>query len=196
MVTLKEIFDLDYPVPENVVTRVLGLAREIHVPKRTCLIEQGKSADSIYFIIDGMFRCVHTRGGIEETFLFATSGDPFTSIHSMAHGEPSQFSWEALVDSRLLALSYSDFEVLLHEEPDLNFWWSRALLDELYVLERRYVWLGNESAAQRYETLVRTRPEIISRVPVKYIAQYLHISPATLSRIRASLVRKPKKGAD
>jgi hypothetical protein len=89
-----------------------------------------------------------------------------------------------------LALKFSDFEKLLAEEPEIHCWWSKALLDELYVLERRYVWIGNDSAAQRYETLVRTRPDVINRVPVKYIAQYLHISPATLSRIRASLVGK------
>lgn len=190
MITLKEIFELDYPVSERVVNRVMDMTREITVAKRTCLIEQGKSTDSIYFIIDGLFRCVHERGGEEETFLFATSGDPFTSIHSMSRGEPSQFSWQALDDSRLLALKFSDFEQLLHEEPELHWWWSRALLDELYVLERRYVWIGNNSASERYESLMRTRPEIISRVPVKYIAQYLHINSATLSRIRSSFGRK------
>ena len=188
MVTLKDIFDVDYPVSEAVVKRVMGLVREMNVSKRTFIIEQGQPTDSLFFIIDGLVRCVHTRGGEEETFLFATSGDPFTSIHSMSRGEPSQFSWQALDDTRLLALKFSDFEKLLAEEPEIHCWWSKALLDELYVLERRYVWIGNDSAAQRYETLVRTRPDVINRVPVKYIAQYLHISPATLSRIRASLV--------
>ena len=168
----------------------MELVREMNVSKRTFIIEQGQPTDSLFFIIDGLVRCVHTRGGEEETFLFATSGDPFTSIHSMSRGEPSQFSWQALDDTRLLALKFSDFEKLLAEEPEIHCWWSKALLDELYVLERRYVWIGNDSAAQRYETLVRTRPDVINRVPVKYIAQYLHISPATLSRIRASLVGK------
>ena len=146
MVTLKDIFDVDYPVSEAVVKRVMGLVREMNVSKRTFIIEQGQPTDSLFFIIDGLVRCVHTRGGEEETFLFATSGDPFTSIHSMSRGEPSQFSWQALDDTRLLALKFSDFEKLLAEEPEIHCWWSKALLDELYVLERRYVWIGNDSA--------------------------------------------------
>lgn len=193
MVTIKEIIDFDYHVPEALVRQVIDKMEVVTVSKKTCLIEQGQITDSLFFIIDGLFRCMHRRGDEEETFLFAKSGDMFTAMHSMALGEPSQFSWQALDDSRLMVLKFVDFESLLRKEPELLWWWSRALIGELYALERRYVWIGNNSASKRYETLVRTRPEIISRVPVKYIAQYLHISPSTLSRIRASFGRKDVK---
>ena len=41
------------------------------------------------------------------------------------------------------------------------------------------------SSRERYEMLCTLRPEVIKRVPLKYIASYLGIALETLSRIRA-----------
>lgn len=188
--TLSEILGIDYPVSEATVSKLLAVAERVEVRKKQFIIEQGKRAGGMFFILDGLFRGVHYRDGQEETLLFATDGDPFTAIHSLARDEPAPFSWQALECSHVLAIGIADFRRLLDSEQDLLCWWSRALLDELYVLERRYVWIGNTDASQRYETLLKIRPEIINRIPVKYIAQYLNIKPETLSRIRAKFAKQ------
>ena len=41
------------------------------------------------------------------------------------------------------------------------------------------------SARERYETLCKMKPEVIERVPLKYIASYLEMAVETLSRVRA-----------
>ena len=42
-------------------------------------------------------------------------------------------------------------------------------------------------AREQYETLLRTRPDLFQRVPLKHIASFLQITPQSLSRIRASV---------
>lgn len=187
---LSEILNIDYPVTQSTVNKLLSVASRLTIKKKEYVIEQGKRTDSLFFITDGLFRGVHVRDDHEDTILFAVTGDPFTSLHSMAHDEPAEIAWQALDKSEILAIRYTDFNRLLETEDDLLRWWSRALLDQVYVLERRYVWIGSNDAASRYESLVKTRPEITTRVPVKYIAQYLNVKPETLSRIRARLARK------
>lgn len=86
---------------------------------------------------------------------------------------------------RLLAVEIADFRRLLDACPDLERWWSAILLEQVYALERRYVWLSTSSAAERYHTFMQIRRGIVGRIPIKYIAQYLSIAPETLSRIRA-----------
>ncbi len=43
--------------------------------------------------------CAMLPTGVEDTLLFGTSGDVFTSLHSYYNGEPSIFSLIAVVDS-------------------------------------------------------------------------------------------------
>jgi hypothetical protein len=42
-----------------------------------------------------------------------------------------------------------------------------------------------DTPQQRYEDLLKNKPEIIRRVPLQYIASYLGITQVSLSRIRA-----------
>ena len=45
------------------------------------------------------------------------------------------------------------------------------------------------NAEERYRALVRQQPELIHRVPLKYIASYLGITQVSLSRIRGTALR-------
>jgi len=56
--------------------------------------------------------------------------------------------------------------------------------------KQRALSLINESAEERYETLINSRPEIFQRAPLKYIASYLGITDTSLSRIRRELAHK------
>lgn len=187
--TLTEILNVDYPVTEQTIAKLMEVATVRVLAKKEYIIEQGKRTDSLFFLTDGLLRAVHVRDGVEDTLMFAVSGDPFTSLHSMAHSEPAAIAWQALDKSEVLAVKFSDFMTLLDENADLTKWLTRALLDQIYVLERRYVWIGSTDATSRYEALVKTRPEIVARVPIKYLAQYLHVQPETLSRIRSRQLR-------
>jgi CRP-like cAMP-binding protein len=44
-----------------------------------------------------------------------------------------------------------------------------------------------QTAEERYKQLLTESPEIIQRVPLKYIASYLGITQVSLSRIRAQI---------
>ncbi len=43
-----------------------------------------------------------------------------------------------------------------------------------------------ENAAERYERLLREKPEIILRAPMVHIASFLQMTPETLSRVRGA----------
>lgn len=131
---LSEILNIDYPVSQSTVDKLLAVASRLTIKKKEYVIEQGKRTDSLFFITDGLFRGVHVRDGQEDTILFAVTGDPFTSLHSMAHDEPAQIAWQALDKSEILAIKYADFNRLLETEDDLLRWWSRALLDQVTAL--------------------------------------------------------------
>ena len=48
-----------------------------------------------------------------------------------------------------------------------------------------------ENAAERYDRLLREKPEIILRAPMVHIASFLQMTPETLSRVRAAALSHP-----
>ncbi|ELR80286.1 cAMP-binding protein [Elizabethkingia anophelis R26] len=61
----------------------------------------------------------------------------------------------------------------------------RILNEQAYV-ERadREFSLLTKSPQERYENLFKQNPEVIKRIPLKYIASYIGVTPQALSRIR------------
>ena len=81
-------------------------------------------------------------------------------------------------------LSFQDLQRMCDMSPK----WDRLVR---YMAEYSYNEQQNRiyslialTAQERYEQLTQTRPELIQRVPQYIIANYLGMSPETLSRIR------------
>ena len=182
---LFEVLLQNYPVDAADAEAMAALSETIHVRKKDFLIKQGSKSNHIYFITGGLFRFLCEINGNEDTIGFGIAGDPFVSVHSLAHDEPSAFSLQAIENSSVVAVRLDDFRCMLATHSSLMQWWCAVLLEQIYALERRYVWLASNDASERYAALLRVRAEIINRIPIKYIAQYLNITPETLSRIRS-----------
>ncbi|HTI91746.1 MAG TPA: hypothetical protein VL727_14230, partial [Puia sp.] len=69
----------------------------------------------------------------------------------------------------------------------------RLLISELFVKkDSRYFDQLNKNTRERFLEYIRTHPQMMQRVPQKYIASYLNIKPETFSRLKHLI--KLKKG--
>jgi hypothetical protein len=57
-------------------------------------------------------------------------------------------------------------------------------------LKIRMLSMITETAEQRYDTMLKTNPEIFQQAPLKHIASYLGITDTSLSRIRKEYTKK------
>ncbi len=57
-----------------------AVSEVIHVRKKEFLVKQGSKSSHIYFITDGLFRCLCETNGNEDTFCFGVAGHPFLSV--------------------------------------------------------------------------------------------------------------------
>ena len=80
--------------------------------------------------------------------------------------------------------------MLFHSIYEFREFGRMILVKGFISFKQRTLSLINESAEQRYETLITARPEIFQRAPLKYIASYLGITDSSLSRIRRELAHK------
>jgi CRP-like cAMP-binding protein len=152
--------------------------------KGECLYKPGEVATETGFIVKGVFRVYYLVDGKESTRFLGCENIFITSTPSFTNQTPSIEYVEALENSELLMLSYQNLQKMFDISPK----WDkvmRHLMEYSYNEQQKHIYsLIALSAQQRYEQLVKTRPDLIQRVPQYIIANYLGISPETISRIR------------
>ena len=112
--------------------------------------------------------------------------DVIVSVESFFSQTPSYENIETIENSHLYYIDYTELQYLFNNCLEFNFV-GRVLTEKYYKLsEQRLYSLRMQKAADRYDFILNHFPQIILRVPSKYIASYLGITEETLSRIRAS----------
>src|SRR5688500_19133597 len=98
----------------------------------------------------------------------------------------AQFFVEALDDSLLYRISKTDLEKLYQRQPEYSEFGRKFAEEALTMLMQRTLSLHTKSAEERYAELLQI-PDLIQRVPLKYLATYLGITDTSLSRIRKKI---------
>lgn len=189
---LAKSFRKIYHIEDATLERLQALLSHKTFVKGERIITQGCVSNHLFIIEKGIVRCFYENldEATETTLLFGIESNLFTSLASVVYGQPSQTSYEALSDVTVLSISFDDFWKLCDECPDLMRWQSHYQLYQLYTLEKRATLTGIGDAYTRYMQYIKMRgKETISKIPLKYISQYLNISQETLSRIRNRIAR-------
>lgn len=160
------------------------ILKPLSFPKKELLHVANKVCKHSFLIKEGAARIFHFKDGKEITSHFAFEGQSITAIDSLLQGERSKYSIELMEDSSLFSVSYEDMEAffqtsILHER------FGRLYLQQVYVdLVARIEDIQFHTAQERYSNLLEKHPQILHRVPLKYVSSYLGITQETLSRIR------------
>ena len=159
--------------------------------KHELLAEEGKVANEVGFVLEGMMRHYYTKDGEEKTTYFYFENHFVTSYISCITGQPSLLTIEALSDCQLIVFPYQKLKDLFDKS---NTWqkFGRLIVEYIAIgLEERMVGLLMLSPEERYLQLVQgNKKKIIERVPQHYIANYLGITPVSMSRIRNRVIKK------
>jgi CRP-like cAMP-binding protein len=164
--------------------------RLVALPKHGVFAEQGRVADEVGFVLTGMFRQYYTKADEERTSYFFFEDQLLGAYFSSLTGRPSLVTIEALSRSHCLTFPYA---VLADLFTQRMAWQQvgRRLAEYLAVgLEERMVSLLLLSPEERYQALLASgSPHILARVPQHYIANFLGMTPVSLSRIRNRTAR-------
>ena len=90
-----------------------------------------------------------------------------------------------LEDSEVIAINATALFALYDTHSDIERLFRRIFEIALVEQVNRIESLQFHTAEERYAALIKESPNILKRVPLKFIASYLGITPVSLSRIRA-----------
>lgn len=146
----------------------------------------GSTDTSIYFIENGSVRIFMMDENEERIIRFGYTGNIIVSLDSFLSGKPSDLYIQAIKKTKVRTASKKDFyNFIQSNEEHLKFWMD--ILEDLILqqLEREKDLLIN-APGERFERVLKRSPKLFQEVPNKYIANYLRMSPETLSRLKKS----------
>ena len=161
--------------------------------KKEVIIEEGALKKDVYFIRSGLVRAYYINDkGDEITFGLIAENQILTNIDIILFDQPSRFYYECIEDSKTFSIDFDKVQNIIEHNPKLErnrkFFARNAMKKMLQRLET-FVLM---SAEERYVDFIKTNPTLSNRVPDKYLANVLGITPVSLSRIRARIVNKKK----
>ena len=164
---------------------------EKELKKNQLFAQEGKKAKDIAFVLEGNLRQFYSKDGEEKTTYFYFENHLMSSYMSCITGQPSQLSIEALTGSRLLVFTYPVLQLLYNKSQQWEKF-GRLIAEYIAIgLEERMVGLLMLSPEERYNQLLQSnKQKILERIPQHYIANYLGITPVSLSRIRNRQLKK------
>ncbi len=167
--------------------RYWSLFSEKHVPARSVLLDEGEIPRNVFYVKEGCLRANTGGRGREITFQFFFENDFVASIESFRSARPSPIRITSVEPTTLMVLPKQGFEKLLADFPELRDFMMELAFRRFSDYTRLFISYLRDTPRQRYAALLRDQPHIIQRVPQRYIASYLGITPVSLSRIRRAV---------
>ena len=165
------------------------------IDTKTCLkneliFTEGKVANEIYFVTKGCVRLFYNVDGNDKTAFFYSEGQFICAGESYTYNIPAIENYQAIEPTELLVFTKSSIEKLLNAVPKLEVIARIATENELITTQKVIASFVTKSAEERYIDLLNTQGDLFLRVPQQYIASFLGVSPETLSRIKARVLKK------
>ncbi|MFM5155426.1 Crp/Fnr family transcriptional regulator [Aeromonas veronii] len=163
----------------------LSEAISLRLPRLTlragqALLAQGAEQEAAFYIEAGIARaCHYTRDGQERCKEFYFEGELCLLYDSWLTGSIARYQLEALTELQVVRMPLT-----LLDEPAWQPVCMALLRQQLGYKERKEAFLLLHSPEERYRELCHTFPHWPARLTQVQLANYIGISPVTLSRIR------------
>lgn len=157
--------------------------------KGEILQRAGQEFSSAFYVKKGLLRSYTIdEKGKEHIFMFAPEGWIVSDFEKDVFGNETILFIDAIENSEIYVLDQTKL-VELEERFQYSDQIFTSLMKRIGVMQRRILALMSTSAKERYESFLRTYPDLQNRIPQKMIASFLGVTPEALSKIRAQIVR-------
>lgn len=152
------------------------------------ILQEGEICRNISYIERGLIRQFYFKNGKEVTEHLGVDHSIFMCIESLFKEEPTRLQVEALEPTLVYALPKARLEAAAMRNVNIQMLYRKILEESLIQSQILADLVRFESAPNRYKRLCDLNPQVVLRAPLTYIANYLQMTPETLSRIRSGVL--------
>jgi CRP-like cAMP-binding protein len=161
-------------------------------PAGELIARNGDFFQYIIAIRKGIIRTyVLTPQGEEKTVRFAKEGEFTGCSESFAGENPSTEYLEVVEDCKVILFDVHRLKRVAQHNIRLLRLLHEGTTEVLIEAVRRIEFFTTLNPEERYRFLLASNPELLHRVPQKYLASYIGVTTVSLSRIRSRVAQNP-----
>ncbi|HVI49244.1 MAG TPA: Crp/Fnr family transcriptional regulator [Chitinophaga sp.] len=161
------------------------------VKKRSHLIRFGELCRHEGYINKGSFRTFFRDAeDTEHTIYLAIEDWWISDLYSRTFKTPSRYEVVALEDAEVFLISDDNLEAFLKRVPCMEHFYRKLFQHSTAVYQDRLLQAHQLTAEERYRRFREKYPEFDRRIPQKYIASYLGLTPEFFNTVRTQVLKK------
>ena len=177
---------------EDEVLALNSLAQYRKVKKNQYLLHEGGVSAMSCYILSGCLRTyIIDNKGIEHILGFSTPGWWTGNLQNFYNDKPSEWNIQAIVDTEILFFTKETKEKLLLSSGVFEKYFRILTERSLIGFQARTMEILSLSAEERYWSFYKKYPDLMMKLPQKYIAGYIGVTPEFLSKMKSNGLRKP-----
>lgn len=184
---VKKIFDAYYPVDIKFWVEFSRFVECRAFAKNEIVKQYHKTEKFINILVSGSVGHFVPYEDKDICINLYCENEVFSDYLSFLSQKPTVIKTECIEDAELWSVSYQNLQ-RLYEKSEKSLLIGKAISDIMFARKQsEQINLLTLSPTERYLKLIKERPQIFLRTPLKIIASYLGIAPESLSRIRKKL---------
>lgn len=181
---LKQFIDPIHPLTEEEWIAFASIWQPFSSKRKELLTAAGETEKYLYFVTEGVQRAFYlAEDDKEATIVFAYPFSFSGVADSFLLQQPSRYHLETLTKSKFIRTTYQQVQDLLDRYHNFERLIRKATSYTLAGVLERQIELQCFSAEQKFRTLLKRSPHVLTLIPHKYLASYLGIDATTFSKL-------------
>jgi len=164
-----------------------------HFDKKSIITSAGEVENYLNFIDSGLARKYYKKTNEEVNTQISYEGHIIHSQESFHSRTPSEYSIEAIEPTVVSSITYECLEEMYSSSEKMQRLGRLIITATMVMKDKWQSQLVKLSPRERFISFVTRHPELMQRVPQKYLASYLNIKPETFSRFKHLVKDHSKK---
>jgi CRP-like cAMP-binding protein len=173
-----------HPLSDQLTERLQLIVTEQEIARKKFLLKVGRICNNIYFVKKGIFRAYYNKTGKDISHGFMKEGRICVDLESYNKRSYSNMNIQALEDSIVQYIPSEQLKKAMEDYPLLNqigrILTEKCLLQEIGRMKGTWML----KAEDRFRWLMQHSPDLIKRVPGKYLASFIGMTEEMFSRLK------------
>lgn len=171
-------------LPISGIDNLLKISKYEKKDTKEIISKSGNHSKKVILILKGSVRgYIINEDGTEKNVLLRSAGIFIADAIGLFKNKPQRYTFETIGKVNMLIFKFKDFEALAYKDPIILRLYLSILKEAILRLTYRVESLITKNNEDRYLDLLKLDPVFLRSAYSKHVANYLGMTPVSLSRI-------------